>query len=238
MATKDDSATLHSRLTRAVSSWLSYKTLTGLEGLINEASLSVPIAEFLTHNTKYEILGQEDHPQFGNRKLDFVAKKRGSDSWVFAVETKSLPLGDPQRFVDDILRLALLNRPGVRRYFLVAGKLSEADWKRLKVERDKAKGKVTGPLRVPFRRLINVKGSARCDVVGLFLRNDYHIKSVDLTKIDKLVGEYVRDFKERYEPKTIPGRYVTELKSWNRKNRFVAAIWEIKIKQGKAIFSS
>src|SRR5450759_3100826 len=98
MSELDDKQTRYKLLTRAVSSWLAYKHLTGLAGLLNEASLSVPIAEFLTHNTRYNIVGQENHPNFPGRgvgrkrQLDFVAKT-AAESWVFVIETKSLPLG-------------------------------------------------------------------------------------------------------------------------------------------------
>jgi len=107
MSWADEKQTRFKLLTRAVSSWLAYKHLTGLAGLLNEASLSVPISEFLTHNaTGYEILGQEKHSNFPDqdRRLDFVAKRK---RWVFVIETKSLPFGR-QEFIDDLSRLALL----------------------------------------------------------------------------------------------------------------------------------
>lgn len=241
MTKLDDKQTRFKLLTRAVSSWLAYKHLTGMAGLLNEATLSVPVAEFLTHNTRYDIVGQEPHPNFpgkgigGGRRLDFVAKTAGG-GWVFVIETKTFPLVR-EGFVDDLLRLALLKKPGTLRYFLVAGELPSSDWRYLKTARNKAKGQITGATRVPFRLLVNVKGSPRKDLVRLFLRDDYKAKTVDLKNISKVTRKYLKSFQKRYRQRTIPGRYVTTLKSYSRKNRFVAVIWEIKIKQGGSITS-
>jgi len=240
MSHLDDKETRNKLLTRAVSSWLAYKHLTGLAGLLNEASLSVPIAEFLTHRTTYNIVGQENHPNFPGkgvgrkRQLDFVAKT--AKRWAFVIETKALPL-ERQGFIDDLLRLALLNKPGVHRYFLVAGELTSADWKYLKSKRNKAKGKINGALRVPFRLLINVPQSRRKDLVSLLLRRDYREKTVDLKKIGKYTKKYISKFQRRYNRDKLPGQYITKLISWNRKNRFIAVIWEVKINPGRASVS-
>jgi hypothetical protein len=167
--------------------------------------------------------------------LDFVART-ARKHWVFVIETKSLPF-TRQGFIDDLLRLALLNKPGVHRYFLVAGELRNADWKYLKTERKKARGGVTGPLRVPFRRLINVHGKPRRDLIKLFLSNEYREKNVSLTTVGTYAKDLLASFQQRYHCKQLPGLYITELVSWSRKNKFIAVIWEIKIKRGRAVVS-
>jgi hypothetical protein len=208
--------------------------LTGLDGLLTEASLSVPIAEFLTRNTTLNISGEVGHPNPNfvskgvgrKRQLDFVAKD-DRNKWIFALETKSLPI-DRQAFVDDILRLALLGKPDVDRYLLVAGELSDRAWKDLKSARKKAKGKITGATRIPVRLEVNVKGSTRKDLLRVFLGDSYSEKIVDLKKRSMLVRKYIASFQKRYNCNSIPKQYRTTLKSWNRKNRFIAMIWQIR----------
>jgi hypothetical protein len=179
-------------------------------------------------------LGQEPHPKLlgegasSKRRLDFVAKIKGKKDWAFVIETKSLPL-TTQGLVNDLFRLALLGKSGTRRYFLVAGELSNVDWKYLRSERRKARGEITNALRVPFRLLINVGRSPRRDLLRLFLRGDYEQKTVDLKKAAKYAKKYVVAFQTQYNRKEIPRRYVTKLKSWSRKNRFVAVVWEINV---------
>ena len=114
---------------------------------------------------------------------------------------------------------------------LIAGELSDADWKNLNSARKKAKGQITGATRVPIRLLVNANGSNRKDLLRLFLQNRYQEKLLEL-KQTSIVGKYVADFQRRYSLQSVPGKYVTKLLSWSRRHRFVAIIWEIKTRPG------
>lgn len=117
----------------AVSSWLSYKSLTGLRSLINESSIKVPISEFLSTNSKLTIQAEVPHPKFrtGGRgrpkQIDYVIKGKGN-RWDEVYETKYHP-DTPQRVIDDLCRLICLSHNGAlgnpRRYFLFAGRLQD-----------------------------------------------------------------------------------------------------------------
>ena len=79
-----------SNLCRAVVYWLNYKHLTGLENLFSEASLTLPIAEFLTTKHVPQLRAEVNHPRFKAvfgrpRQIDFVGCDRNG-TWKFVIE--------------------------------------------------------------------------------------------------------------------------------------------------------
>jgi hypothetical protein len=182
-----------SQLTRAVVAWVTYKSLTGLAGLLTEASLSVPIVELLSHKQKHRIKREVTHPGFfvggigRPKQIDFVIKRANGEGWLHVLETKKLPLSG-QALVNDLLRLALLKKKGVGRYLLVGGELVGADWEAFKRARARAQGRTTTSVRIPFRAMVNLEnGKGRIDLRRAFLKGEYGKKIVNLDKLPPVV---------------------------------------------------
>jgi hypothetical protein len=113
-----------SEICGAVAYWLNYKNLTGLSGLFSEASLTVPIAEYLKTKRVHSLMTEVNHPGYSHsfgrpRQIDFVALKRNG-GWSFAIEVKFFPT-PIQQVVNDIGRLLVLNKPGCEKFFVMAG---------------------------------------------------------------------------------------------------------------------
>lgn len=125
-------ATRQQELCEAVASWLHYKSLTGLRRLMNESSIKVPIAEFLSTNSKQEVLAEVEHPKFANKdrgrpkQIDFVVKRNGQ-SWVSIYECK-FHRDTKVRLIADLCRLLVfdqsLEKGNPDRFFLYCGRLS------------------------------------------------------------------------------------------------------------------
>jgi hypothetical protein len=106
-----------SNLSSAVTYWLNYKKLTGLDDLFSEASLVVPIAEFLTTKSVPKLRSEITHPTFKSRRVDFVSySKHGR--WTFVIEAKYLP-STPQSMVNDLARLLLLDKDNCERFMVI-----------------------------------------------------------------------------------------------------------------------
>jgi hypothetical protein len=114
-------------IAESVATWLHYKSLTGLNGLLNESSMAVPIAEYLSAKHGREVHSEKAHPLFSNnlkgrpKQLDFVRLKNNDDTWHAAYESKF----DTVSFdliVNDLCRLLCLaqasNVGSPRRYFI------------------------------------------------------------------------------------------------------------------------
>lgn len=101
-------------IAECVTSWLHYKSLTGLKGLFNESSLAVPIAEYLAVNHRREVKSEVNHPSFPKsgsgrpKQLDFVREKQGEKNWHAAYETK-FQTQNFERIIFDICRLLCLS---------------------------------------------------------------------------------------------------------------------------------
>jgi hypothetical protein len=118
-----------SDLCRAITFWLNYKQLTGLNGLFSESSLVVPIAEFLKTKSVPQLRAEISHPMFEAirgrpRQIDFVGyDKKGN--WKFVIESKFLP-STMQSIVNDLARLVLINELNCERFMVIALQKSES----------------------------------------------------------------------------------------------------------------
>ena len=106
-----------------------------MSNLLNESSMTVPIAEYLAAKYGREVQSEKDHPYFASehgrpKQIDFVREKRGSENWHAAYECK-FQTQSFHSIVNDICRLALLAQvAGVgspHRYFIYAAKIAEDD---------------------------------------------------------------------------------------------------------------
>jgi len=81
-------------ISETVASWFHYKSLTGLNGLLKESSMAVPIAEYLASKHGREVESEKAHPLFNSggqgrpKQIDFVRVKHGDRTWHSAYETK------------------------------------------------------------------------------------------------------------------------------------------------------
>lgn len=122
-------------ISEAVASWLHYKSLTGLKGLLKESSMAVPIAEYLSTRHGREVESEKPHPLFNSggkgrpKQIDFVRVKHGEKSWHAAYETKF----QTQSFdliINDVCRLLCLSQDlniGNPNRFLIYASQAEKD---------------------------------------------------------------------------------------------------------------
>jgi hypothetical protein len=111
-----------SDLSRAITYWLNYKRLTGLQDLFSEASLVVPIAECLKTKNVAKLRAEINHPRFKAqrgrpRQIDFVGYTK-SGQWSFAIEAKYLP-ATMQSIANDVSRLLLLDKMNCEKYIVI-----------------------------------------------------------------------------------------------------------------------
>jgi hypothetical protein len=120
-------------LAEAVAAWLHYKSLTGLSGLLTEASMTLPIAEYLYSKHRSEIHGEREHPLFAKgargrpKQVDFVRLRRGDKTSFAAYECK-FRTTNQELIVADICRLVCLAQcrdkiGSPERYFILSNKL-------------------------------------------------------------------------------------------------------------------
>ena len=112
------------RVCSAVAYWLNYKHLTGLGGLFSEASLTVPMAEYLKTKRIHLLLPEVTHPSFEHikgrpRQIDFVGLN-ANERWFFAIEAKFFPT-PIQQVINDLGRLLVLSVPNCEKFLLIAG---------------------------------------------------------------------------------------------------------------------
>lgn len=126
-----------SDLARATAAWLSFHALCGLDGLLSESALNIPVGTFIGTRSGARIGSEFDHPTFKNlargrpKQVDYVLKN-ASAKVTQAIECKWSNVG-VQGVIDDIYRLECLGieRPedndpfaagiNVSRLFLIAG---------------------------------------------------------------------------------------------------------------------
>ena len=118
-------------LANATCCWLAYKGLTGFQGMLSEATLSLPIAEFLTSRTAWllqselpyqKLPGAKELPEFW---CDFAGVRKGGNAEVkFILEAKYLKTKAEnmrRQIAADFVRLSLPPGKNLKRYFLLAG---------------------------------------------------------------------------------------------------------------------
>lgn len=121
-------------LASAVHQWLEFQALCHRSVWFSEAFLAQPVAEYLSATAKGTVIAEFDHPVFKKaqpgapKRIDYVIQR--GQKLEYAIEAKwagfIVAKLEPQRYVDDLLRLALL--PGAanvgERFFLLAGDAS------------------------------------------------------------------------------------------------------------------
>jgi hypothetical protein len=117
-----------STLAQATANWLSFHHLCGLQSMLNEFALTIPLATFLGVHSPYELKAEYPHPHFQNRKgrppqIDFVLLN-SKDQLSAAYECKWANASN-EDIVRDLYRLeslcGVVKRGQVRRFFLIAG---------------------------------------------------------------------------------------------------------------------
>lgn len=128
---------LISDLAKATAAWLSFHALCGLDGLLSESALNIPVGTFIGTRSGARISAEFDHPTFRNlargrpKQIDYVLRNANSKV-TQAIECKWSNVG-VQSVVNDIYRLECLGveRPAINdpfaaginvsRLFLIAG---------------------------------------------------------------------------------------------------------------------
>jgi hypothetical protein len=206
-----------SNLSSAVTYWLNYKKLTGLDDLFSEASLVVPIAEFL--KTKNVPLRSEiTHPRFKSRRVDFVGySKHGR--WTFVIEAKYLPC-TPQLIVNDLARLLLLDKDNCER-FMVIGLLVEGE-----VKSDQA-----------FKLTMNV-ASRRVNMLRKFFKRKWDAEQViHINKLEPEISKLFRNFMEDYDVEDMPNAFQTKCVRFRRTGEFATGMWRVSARKGTGSIS-
>lgn len=121
-------------ISEAVSTWLHYQSLTGLKGLLSEALMTIPIAEYLSSVYGREVKAEVDHPllkkaQVGRpNQIDFVRMKSGEKTWHAAYETKFQTQSYLQIALDLCRLVYLAQNRGIgspTRYFIYGAKVEK-----------------------------------------------------------------------------------------------------------------
>jgi hypothetical protein len=210
-------------ISRAVVCWLEYKSLTGMNGLFSEASLAVPISEFLSRRHGGQIKSEVAHPLFASqsrgrpRQIDFVREANGNKTWLSAYECKfqNISLSD---IINDICRLICLSLPGgikcKDRYFIFARKLGEAN--------------------ILIDKEINI-GKARLSTFDkILLQQEVYIGQKNSFKIREL-HQNQQDVFNRFSKEygvNLPSQMVTKLCGMSRGLEYACAIWRISSESG------
>lgn len=213
-------------MSRAVVCWLEYKSLTGMSGLFSEASLAVPIAEFLSRKHGNEIKSEVAHPLFDTgaagrpRQLDFVREAKGENKWHAAFECK-FQNGSLTDVVNDVCRLLCLSQVKAftcsNRYFIFARKLGGAN---LLLDSD-----------------LNIGAGRQNAFDKIFLQQETDIDQKNSFKIVDLHSRQ-RDafagFAKKYK-KPLPSKIVTKLCGMSQGLEYACAIWRITSEKGSEL---
>ena len=216
-------------IAEVVSLWLHYKALTGLSGLLNEASMAVPIAEYLASRYGSEVQSERMHPLFHSagrgrpKQLDFVRVKRGESTWHAAYESKFHSEGK-SGIVDDLCRLACLsqvkNIGTPHRFLIFAGR------------RDRSEKL--------FSVNLNTGNGSREDFFGALLSQDdakmEEKHRFSLASILPGQRSYFYDFAKKYDAR-LPSIFVTELSGWYATGRFTCGVWKVLSARGSKLLS-
>ena len=224
-------STEQQELAEAVATWLHYKTLTGLRELLNEASMTLTIAEFLAARHGREVTAEKAHPLFVTgakgrpRQIDFVRMRRGENAWKAAYECK-FNTDKEALIVADLCRLVCLAQchgigtPDL--FFVFAGKFKAGE--RLINSRVNT-GKNS---RLSFFENLLLEGSD--DKPNA--RNSFRLET--LAARQKLV---FREFSSTYNA-SLPSVIVTELKGWATSGTVACGIWRVTREKGSRLLSS
>ena len=215
-------------MSRAVVCWLEYKSLTGMNGIFSEASLAVPIAEFLSRKYHNEIKSEVRHPTFDKksdgrpRQIDFVREAKGEKRWHAAYECKfeNSSLLD---IISDVCRLLCLSQdkgiPCNDRYFIFARKLGEAN--------------------LLFDRESNVEGSRKSRFERILLQSKDDLNKKNSFKISDLNEKQKKAFEffaKKYKCQ-LPSQIVTKLCGWSQGSEYACGIWRISSEQGSKLLT-
>ena len=223
-------ATESQEIAEVVSSWLHYKSLTGLRDLFNEASMAAPIAEYLAVSYGKEVRSELVHPVLAKKKgkgrpaqIDFVHEKRSVGSWHTAFECK-FQTSDYYKIVWDICRLVVLSqaenigRP--KRKLVYAAKL---DAKNDLLGNSFRPG--DGPLQGYFDGILP-RSEEEQGTSATFTLTDLHDKKL------KAFRMFARDHQVG-----LPSRLKIELSGYSRVGGFVCCVWTIQAAQGSVLKS-
>lgn len=206
-------------LAECVTSWLTYKYYTALKSVITEATLSVPITEYLNSNiSSGSVEREKHHPNFRSRargrpkSIDFVLKRGGGEGWIAAIETKYCP-SDKKALVTDLLRMAYLRvgNGGCDRYILIA------------VKRTKKKQRLC---------LLYNSGGGREDLFDYFFGEGRCGSVVDLRVAPNTIHEYLSSFQRDYKMSDMCSVIVTEMVGSSKSTEFLTVVWRINRRQG------
>jgi hypothetical protein len=217
-------------LAKATSAWLSFNSLCGLEGLLSESALNIPVGTFIGTKSSARIVSQFRHPYFNSvdgrpKQIDF-ALKNSKGKVAQAIECKWSNVS-VQAVINDIYRLECLGTKALKvdpfakglsigRFFLIAGNIAA-------MEAFAAKGVNVGGARVRIRDFL------------LSFDDDAPKKRFNVQTAAPNVQELVRRFQGAYYPKSpasIPKIIVTELVGNASDGPFRVHIWKVNRAQG------
>lgn len=212
--------TENQHLAEAVSSWLHYKSLTGLNGLFNEASMAVPIAEFLAAKHGAEIESERRHPVMGAKtnsgrppQIDFVRLKRSKRTWHAAYECK-FKTTSYYSIATDICRLVSLSQEASvgkpRSYFVYATELGKAD--------------------TILTNSFQGESGLQSYYEGILLRDMDSLgkeSSFSLSGLHKTQLQPFRAFCKKTKL-SVPSTIKTRLEGYSESGKFTTAIWEVR----------
>lgn len=218
-------------LSEAVASWLHYKSKVGLQQLLNEASMAVPIAEFLAARHGRDVQSEVAHPFFSQgglgrpRQIDFVRSQRGNDNvWHSAYETK-YQTKDFSAIMSDVCRLVCLAQAaGVgnpNRYFVYAAETPETGGI-LENEFNTGQGG-----RTPYYK-------------GLLYKTKKQLgknQTFSIQNLEERQKSAFREFSKRYCVK-IPSSMKIELTGFFRAGGYCCAVWQVWAAQGSKLIQA
>ena len=120
----------YQELARSTAAWMAYHNLSGLEGILTEHTLTIPIGTYLATRTGRFVESEVAHPINSKsnsdkgrpRQIDLVLSNRKNKEIVF--EIKKLNVGF-DAVINDILRLLILNDDdsfkSARKVFVICG---------------------------------------------------------------------------------------------------------------------
>lgn len=205
-----------SNLSAAVTYWLNYKKLTGLDDLFSEASMVVPIAEFLKTKSIPKLRSESNHPKFKSprgrpRQLDFVGYSKHGN-WAFVIEAKYLP-ATMQSIVNDLARLLLLDKNNCERFIIIG----------LPID---------GDPKQAFKLTMNV-GHKHVNVLQRFFsRTKDAERIIHINKIETEISKLFRNFMKDYHVDDMPNAFQTKCVRYRRTGEFATGMWRVSARKG------
>ena len=212
-----------SNLSRAVTYWLNYKKLTGLEDLFSEASLVVPIAEFLKTKNVPKLRAEVNHPIFKSRRgrprqVDFVGYSR-KGRWTFVIEAKYLP-STMQAMVNDLGRLLFLDKDNCERFMVIG------------LPREEGKG-----IDEAFRIGAEVAGRRVNALERIFCRKKDKERIVNIRNEPTEISNLFKNFMDDYSVEEMPNAFQTKCLNFTTTKFFAAGMWRISARRGTGTIS-